>query len=198
MQLSDIEALLRSHLVEGETMAEEPANRRVPGDRMYIITTAGLTVWVYALETEGVYALETEGALEVWRPGVDDADRTIEAVLGHARRNGAPEPPPDPNAVFADAIAYLNPLLREGESLSVGSEDRSGNPVLVISAAANHAAISWSHGLFDYVSPRDRAYHHYADKESGIEELLNLALAEARTALTPDPGLPGPRPYYTA
>ena len=198
MQLSDIEVLLRSHLVEGEAMVEEPTNRKFPGDRMYTITTAGLTVQVYALETEGLYALETEGALEVWRPGVDDADRTIEAVLGHARRNGAPEPPPDPDAVFADAVAYLNPLLREGESLSTGREDRSGNPVLVISTAVNHAAISWFHGLFDYVSPRDRAYHHYADEESGIGELLNLALAEARTAFTPELDLPGPRSYYTA
>lgn len=186
MRLSDIEALLRSHLIEGETMVEEPTDHRVFGDRMYTITTAGLPVWAYVIEAEGLYAIEAEGALEVWGPGVGDPDRTVEAVLGHARRNGAPEPPPDPEVVFADAIVYLRPLLQEGESLSTGRDDRSGDPVLVISTAVGHAAISCCHGLFDYVSPYDRAYHHYADKESGIEELLNFALAEARTAYDPE------------
>lgn len=186
MQLSDIEALLRSHLIEGETMVEEPTNRRAFGDRMYTIATAGLTVWAYVIEAEGLYALETEGALEVWGPGVGDPDQTVEAVLSHARRNGAPPPPPDPEVVFADAVAYLRPLLQEGESLSTGREDRGEAPVLVISTAVNHSAISWSNGLLDYVSPYDRTYHHYADKESGTEELLALALAEARTAFDPE------------
>lgn len=186
MQLSDIEELLRSHLIEGESMVEEPTNHRVFGDRMYTITTAGLPVWVYVIEAEGVYAIEAEGALEVWGPGVGDPDRTVAAVLGHARRNGAPEPPPDPEVVFADAIAYLRPLLQEGESLSTGRGDRAGGPVLVISTAVNHSAISWSNGLFDYTSPYDRAYHHYADKESGIEELLKLALTEARATFDPE------------
>lgn len=186
MRLSDIEDLLRSHLIGGETMAEELTNGRAFGDRMYIIATAGLAVWVYAIATEGVYALETEGALEVWRPGVDDADRTIDAVLGHARRNGAPPPPPDPEVVFADAITYLRPLLQDGESLSTGRDDRGGDPVLVISTAVSHSAISWSSGLLDYTSPYDPAYHHYADKESGVEDLLKLALAEARTTFDPE------------
>lgn len=186
MQLSDIEDLLRSHLIEGETMVEEPAKGRVFGDSMYTITTAGLPVRAYVIETEGVYAIEAEGALEVWGPGVGDPDRTVEAVLGHARRNGAPEPPPDPEVAFADAVAYLRPLLQEGESLSTGSDDRNGDPVLSISTAVNHAAISWHHGLLDYTSPYDRAYHHYADEESGIEDLLNLALAEARTTFDPE------------
>lgn len=186
MQLSDIEGLLRSHLIEGETMVEEPTNGRVFGDRMYTIATAGLPVQVYAIEAEGLYAIEAEGALEVWGPGVGVPDRTVEAVLGHARRNGAPEPPPDPEVVFADAIAFLRPLLQEGESMSTGEDDRSGDPVLVISTAVNRAAISWCNGLFDYVSPYERAYHHYADKEGGVEELLNLALAEARTAFDPE------------
>lgn len=186
MRLSDIEGLLRSHLIEGETMVEEPTNHMVFGDSMYAITTAGLPVRAYVIETEGLYAIEAEGALEVWGPGVGDPDRTVAAVLGHARRNGAPEPPPDPEAVFADAIAYLRPLLQEGESLSTGREDRGGGPVLVISTAVNRSAISWSNGLFDYTSPYDRAYHHYADEESGIEELLNLALTEARTTFDPD------------
>lgn len=191
MQLSDIEGLLRSHLVDGEVMTEEPTNGRFYGDRMYTIATTGLTVRAYVIETEGVYAIETEGALEVWGPRVGDPDRTVKAVLGHARRNGAPEPPPDPEVAFADAITYLRPLLREGESLSTGRDDRSGNPVLVISTAVNHAAISWSYGLLDYTSPYDRAYHHYADEESGIEELLRLALNEARTDYDPEPFYPG-------
>lgn len=186
MQLSDIEDLLRRHLLEGETMVEEPANGRVFGDRMYTIATAGLPVWVYVIEQEGLYAIEAEGALEVWGGRVGDPDRTVEAVLGHARRNGAPEPPPDPETVFADAITHLRPLLQEGESLSTGRDDRSGVPVMTISTAVNHAAISCSNGLFDYVSPRDRAYHHYADEESGIEELLDFALSEARTTFDPD------------
>lgn len=186
MQLADIEPLLRSHLTEGETMVEEPTNHRAFGDRMYVITTAGLPVWAYLIETEGLYAVEAESALEVWGPGVGDPDRTVEAVLGHARRNGAPPPPPDPEVVFASATAYLRPLLQEGESLSTGREDRSGDPVLVISTAVNHSAISWCNGLFDYVSPLDRAYHHYADEKGGIEELLALALAEARTASDPE------------
>lgn len=186
MQLSDIEALLRSHLIEGEVMVEEPANHRVFGDRMYAITTAGLPVRVYVIETEGLYAIEAEGALEVWGPGVGDPDQTVAAVLGHARRNGAPPPPPDPEVVFADAIAYLRPLLQEGESLSTGREERDGDPVLVISTAVSHSAISWHNGLLDYSSPYDRAYHHYADKESGIEELLKLALDEARVTFDPE------------
>lgn len=186
MQLSDIEGLLRSHLVEGETMVEEPTNGRAFGDRMYVITTAALPVWVYIIEAESLYAIEAKGALEVWGPGVGDPDRTVEAVLGHARRNGAPEPPPDPEVVFADAISYLRPLLREGESLSTGREDRSGDPVLVISTAVSHSAISWRNGLLDYTSPYDPAYHHYADKESGIEDLLTFALNEARTAFDPE------------
>lgn len=186
MQLADIEPLLRSHLIEGETMVEEPANGRVFGDSMYIITTAGLPVWVYIIEAESLYAIEAKGALEVWGPGVGDPDQTVEAVLEHARRNGAPKPPPDPEVVFADAISYLRPLLQEGESLSTGREDRGEDPVLVISTAVSHAAISWRNGLLDYVSPHDCAYHHYADEESGIEELLALALAEARTAFDPE------------
>nr|DAW02782.1 MAG TPA: hypothetical protein [Caudoviricetes sp.] len=182
MQLSDIEGLLRSHLIEGEVMVEEPTNHRAFGDRMYIITTSGLPVWVYIIEAESLYAIEAEGALEVWGPGVGEPDRTVEAVLGHARRNGAPEPPPDPEVVFADVIAYLRPLLREGESLSTGRDDRSGDPTLVISTAVNHSSISWRNGLLDYTSPYDRAYHHYADEESGFGDLLDLALTEARAA----------------
>lgn len=186
MQLADIEPLLRSHLIEGETMVEEPTNGKVFGDSMYTITTAGLPVWVYIIEAESLYAIEAKDALEVWGPKVGDPDRTVEAVLGHARRNGAPEPPPDPEVVFADAAGYLRPLLQEGESLSMGREDRGGDPVLVITTAVSHSAISWRNGLLDYVSPYDPAYHHYADKESDTEELLAFALAEARTAFDPE------------
>lgn len=188
MQLSDIEGLLRSHLIEGETMVEEPTNHRVFGDSMYAIATAGLPVWAYIIETEGLYAIEAEGALEVWGPGVGDPDQTVEAVLGHARRNGAPPPPPDPEAAFADAIAYLRPLLREGESLSTVKGDHSRDPVLIISTAVNRSVISWSNGLLSYTSPDDYAYHHYADKESGIEDLLDLALTEARATRDPEQG----------
>lgn len=186
MQLADIEPLLRSHLIDGETMVEEPTNGRAFGDRMYIITTAALPVWVYIIEAESLYAIEAKDALEVWGPGVGDPDQTVEAVLGHARRNGAPPPPPDPEVVFADAISYLRPLLQEGESLSTGREDRGGDPVLVISTAVSHSAISWRNGLLDYTSPYEPAHHHYADKESGIEELLTFALTEARTAFDPE------------
>lgn len=182
MQLSDIEGILRSHLIEGEAMVEEPTNHRVVGDHMYIITTAGLPVWAYVMETSGVYALEAEGALEVWRPGLDDADRTIEAVLGHARRNGAPEPPPDPEAVFADAIAYLRPLLREGESMSTGRSERSGDPVLLISTPVNSAAISWEYGSLVYASQYERGHPWYTDNKDDNEKLLRSALDEARTA----------------
>lgn len=182
MQLSDIEGLLRSHLIEGEAMVEEPANHRVVGDRMYIITTAGLPVWAYVIEASGVYALETEGALEVWRPGLGDADRTIEAVLGHARRNGAPEPPPDPEVVFADAITYLRPLLREGESMSTSRGERSGDPVLLISTPANSAAISWEYGSLVYASQYERGYPWYTDNKDDNEKLLRSALDEARAA----------------
>ena len=168
-------------------MVEEPADHRVPGDHMYIITTAGLTVWAYVTEPSGLYALETEGALEVWGPGVNDPDRTIEAVLGHARRNGAPEPPPDPDVVFADAIAYLRPLLREGESLSTDRGDRSGAPLLLISTPINHAVVSWEYDALTYTSQYDRGYHWYAGKEDDNEKLLRSALEEARTASDPDP-----------
>ena len=186
MQLSDIEGLLRSHLIEGEIMVEEPTNHRVVGDRMYIITTAGLSVWVYVIEASGVYALETEGALEVWRPGVDDADRTIEAVLGHARRNGAPEPPPDPEAVFADAIAYLRPLLREGESLTTSMNERRKEPVLLISTPVNTAAISWEYGALSYASQYERGHPWYTDNKDDNEKLLRSALDESRAAFDRD------------
>ena len=186
MQLSDIESLLRSHLTEGETMVEEPTNHRFYGDHMYTITTAGLPVWVYIIETEGLYALETEGALEVWRPGVDDADRTIEAVLGHARRNGAPEPPPDPDVVFADAIAYLRPLLQEDESLTTDMNERHGEAVLRISTPVNSAAVTWGRGFLSYVSQYDRGYPWYTDNKDDNEKLLRSALDEARTAFDPE------------
>lgn len=186
MQLSDIESLLRSHLTEGETLVEEPTNHRFYGDRMYTITTAGLPVWVYIIETEGLYALETEGALEVWRPGEDNVDRTIKAVLGHARRNGAPEPPPDPEVVFADAIAYLRPLLREGESLTTDMNERRGEPVLRISTPVNSAAVTWEHGSLSYVSQYDRGYPWYTDSKDDNEKLLRSALDEARTAFDPE------------
>lgn len=94
MKLSDIEDLVRSHLVEGETMTEQPSNYF--DDRMYSIITAGATAYVYTITAENLYGMGAGDALAVWRPGVDSADRVIDAVLGHARRNGQPLPPSDP------------------------------------------------------------------------------------------------------
>lgn len=180
MQLADIEGLLRSHLIEGEVMTEGPSDYY--GDRMYTITTAGLPVHVYTIQDEGVYAIAAVGALEVWQPGVDDADRTVEAVLGHARRDGAPLPPPDPEVVFADAIAYLRPLLREGESLSTG-RDRNGDPTLTISAQVGGGTVRWNGGAICYTSPRDPGYNNFADNKEDREELIRRVLLEARTPI---------------
>lgn len=94
MKLSDIEDLVRSRLIEGETMTEQPANYF--GDRMYSITTGGAPAYVYTITAENLYGIGALDALAVWRPGVDSAGRVIDAVLGHARRNGRPLPPSDP------------------------------------------------------------------------------------------------------
>lgn len=97
MKISDIEDLLRSHLIEGERMTEQPSNYF--DDRMYSIITAGAPAYAYTLTDGNLYGIATLDVLEVWRPEDTDtrADRVIDAVLGHARRNGAPPP---------DAIDY--------------------------------------------------------------------------------------------
>ena len=94
MQLSDIEPLLRSRLVEGETITEQPANYF--DNRMYAITTAGAPAYVYTITVSNLYGIAAVDTLETWRPGEDIASRTIDAVLNYARRNGQPETTPDP------------------------------------------------------------------------------------------------------
>nr|DAS81544.1 MAG TPA: hypothetical protein [Caudoviricetes sp.] len=180
MQISDIEGLLRSHLLEGETMVEEPSDYF--DDRMYTITTAALPVHAYTIRASGLYAVGAEGALEVWSPEDGTADRAIDAVLGHARRNGAPPPPPDPEKVFADAIAYLRPLMREGEALST-STGRNGDLVLTVSGPAGSGSVLWNTGLFRYISPLEPGYNDVADSEEEIERLLRRALDEARNPI---------------
>lgn len=177
MQLSDIEDLLRSHLVEGETLVEEPSDYF--DDRMYTISTVALPVHAYTIQGEGLYAIGAEGALEVWKPDDGTADRAVEAVLGHARRNGAPLPPPDPDVVFADAIAYLRPLMQEGETLSTGT-GRNRDLTLTVSGAAGSGSVRWSGGLFSYTSPLEPWYNDMADYKEEIERLLRRALDEAR------------------
>lgn len=90
MELSDIEDLVRSHLIEGETMTEQPSNYF--GNRMYSIATAGAPAYVYAITAGNLYGVGTLDALEVWAPGENIAGRAIDAVLDHARRNGQPAP----------------------------------------------------------------------------------------------------------
>lgn len=184
MQLSDIEDLLRSHLIDGETMSEEPSDDF--DDRMYTITTAALPAHAYTIRAEGLYGIGAVGALEVWEPNDGTADRAIDAVLGHARRNGAPLPPPDPEDVFADAFAYLRPLLQEGESLSTGT-DRNGDLVLIISGAAGSSSVRWSAGLFRYTNHLEPGYNDMADSKEEIERILRRALDEARTPDDYDP-----------
>lgn len=190
MQISDIEGLLRSHLVDGETMIEEPSDYF--DDRMYTITTVALPAHAYTMRESGLYAIGAKGALEVWRADDGTADRAIDAVLGHARRNGAPAPPPDPEEVFADAIAYLRPLMREGEMLSTGA-GRNGDLVLTVSGADGSGSILWNAGVFRYISPLDPGYNDVADGEEEIERLLRRALDEARNPTDFDDFLHGNR-----
>lgn len=88
MRLSDIDPLLRSRLIEGETMTEQPSNYF--DDRMYSIITAGAPACVYTITAGNLYGIATLDVLETWRPGEDIAGRTIDAVLDYARRNGQP------------------------------------------------------------------------------------------------------------
>ena len=91
-----------------------------------------------------------------------------------------------PEAVFADAIAYLRPLLQEGESLSTGMNERYGEPVLLISSPPGSAAISWAYDSLVYASQYERGYPWFTDNKEDNEELLRSALDEARNAFTPD------------
>lgn len=183
MQISDIEGLLRSHLIEGETLTEQPANYF--DDRMYSIATAGAPAYAYTITTENLYGIAALDTLEVWAPGEDIADRTIDAVLGHARRNGQPLPPPDPEEVFADAIAYLRPLLQEGETLST-STGRNGEPFLHISGSAGGSNIWESGGQFCRTAPFERGHILGADGKADKEAILRAALDEARNPIDYD------------
>lgn len=183
MQISDIEGLLRSHLVEGETMIEEPSNYF--DDRMYTVTTAALPVHAYTIRESGLYAVGTEGALEVWRADDGTADRAVAAVLDYARRNGQPLPPPDPEEVFADAIAYLRPLLQEGETLST-STGRNGQPFLHISGPAGGSSIWDGGGRFCRSDPFERGHILGADGKADKEAMLLAALNEARDPIDYD------------
>lgn len=93
MRLLDVEPLLLSHLIEGETMNEQPSDYF--GDRMYAVATAGAPAYVYAIAAGNLYGIAALDALETWRPGEDRAGRTIDAVLDYARRNGRPASPSD-------------------------------------------------------------------------------------------------------
>ena len=106
MKLSDIEDLVRSHLIEGETLTEQPSNYF--GDSMYSIATAGAPAYVYTITEENAYGIAALDALEVWAPGEGTADRTIDAVLGHARRNGQPLPPSGLEGTFTDHLRPAN------------------------------------------------------------------------------------------
>ena len=178
MRLSDVEPLLLSHLIEGETMTEQPSNYF--DDRMYVIVTAGAPAYAYTIAAEDLYGIATLDALETWRPGEDIAGRTIDAVLDYARRNGQPQPPRDPEDVFADAIAYLRPFLQEGESLTTG-RDRNGDPTLSISTQVGGGGVRWVSGALCYSSPHEPGYNRFADNKEDGEELLRLVLREART-----------------
>ena len=180
MELSDIEDLVRSHLIEGETLTEQPSNYF--GDRMYSIATAGAPAYVYTIPAEGLYGIGALDALEVWRPGEDIAGQAIDAVLGHARRNGQPAPPPDPEEVFADMINCLRPLLQEGESLSTG-RDRNGEATLTISTQVGGGTIYWVNGLFRYSSYLEPGYNNFADNKEDGEDLARRVLRESRTPI---------------
>lgn len=177
MELSDIEDLVRSHLIEGETLTEQPSNYF--GDRMYSIATAGAPAYVYTVAAENLYGIAALDALEVWAPGEDVADRTIDAVLGYARRNGQPLPPPDPEEVFADAIACLRPLLREGETLST-STGRDGEPFLHISGPAGGSSIWDAGGRFCRADPFERGHILDAVEKADTEVMLRAVLDEVR------------------
>lgn len=177
MHLSDIEPLLRSRLIDGETMVEEPSDYY--GDRMYTIATSGAVAHAYALLDSNLYGIAALDAFEVWRPGENVASAAIDAVLDYARRDGRPAPPPDPNDVFADAIAYLRPLLREGEALTAALR-RGDEPELQISAAGGAASVWQSGDYWCFISASERNFIRTADAEEDKRALLLAALDEAR------------------
>lgn len=182
MQLSDIEPLLRSHLIDGETMVEEPSDYY--DDRMYAITTSGAAAHAYTLSSSDLYGIGTLDVFEVWRPGEKIAGAAIDAVLDYARRNGQPAPPPDPNEVFADAITYLRPLLQEGEALTTTLR-RDKDPALLISGAEGTTSVWQSGDYWCFTSMTERNYIQTAAAEDDRRRLLLAALDEARNPIDP-------------
>ena len=190
MQLSDIEPLLRSHLIDGEAMAEEPSDYY--DDRMYTITTSGEVAHAYTLSSSDLYGIGTLDVFEVWRPGEKIAGAAIDAVLDYARRNGHPAPPPDPNEVFADAITYLRPLLQEGEALTATLR-RDKDPSLLISGAEGTTAVWQSGDYWCFTSMAEPSYIRTAATEEERHSLLLAALDEARNPIDPTSYYPANR-----
>ena len=84
MQISDITDQIRIHLLDGETMTEEPSDYF--GDRMLTIATRGVPVRAYIVGD--MYALAASDIIEAWRPGDRHASQTINIVLDYARHGG--------------------------------------------------------------------------------------------------------------
>lgn len=181
MQVSDIADQIRAHLLDGETMTEEPSDYY--GDRMLTITTTAAVAHVYVIDD--LYGIAAVDALEVWRPGESIAGRTIDIVLDYARRNGQPAPPPNPNEVFAAGIAFLRPLLQEGESLSAVI-NRNSDPELLISGAAGTTGVWQSGEYWCFTSMLDLGYIRAENAEEGRQSLLRAALDEARNGIDYD------------
>lgn len=176
MQVSDIANQISSHLLDGETLTEEPSDYF--GDRMLTVTTQAASAHAYIID--GMYALAALDGIEAWRPGDKTADTAIAAVLDYARRNGKPAPPPDPNEVFADALTYLRPLLQEGETIT--TDVRGGRePELRISGPAATTGIWQSGKHWCFASILDLGYTRTANTKEDKERLLLSALNEART-----------------
>lgn len=129
MQVSDVADLIRGHLLEGETLTEEPSDAY--GDRMLTVATAASIVHVYILDD--MYGIATLDVFEAWKPGDrgDIIDRTIDIVLDYARRGGKPAPAPDPGPLFAPLIELVRPELQEEENISSQVGD-DGTPSMAI------------------------------------------------------------------
>ena len=177
MQLSEIEPTLRSRLIDGETMVEEPSDYY--GDHMFTITTAGALAHAYMLLDSGLYGINILNVFEVWKPGEKVAIPAIDAVLDYARRNGQPLPPPDPNEVFADPIAYLRPLLQEGETLTADLR-RGEDPELQISGTEATSSVWQSGNHWCFISAAEPNLIRTAGTEEEKRSLLLAALNEAR------------------
>lgn len=99
MQVSDIADQIHSHLLDNETMSEEPSDYF--GDQMLTITTRGVPARAYVIED--MYAIAASDIIEVWHPGDQRADRTISAVLDYARHGGQNASPLHPDETLDEA-----------------------------------------------------------------------------------------------